>query len=160
MSIRSLAYDNDKLDVIICCFMRTILHIQKTGIANLPLENDLEEPFKGFMETAVKLLTEGTPPEISRIILESEYDITLMQKSVTIDTVVGLQLIKEIAWHIHFDEDYYGYLLSTENLWGNRALTYASLTFYPNLPAAVKEKYGIYDLIKYVPQDRLQLDDY
>ena len=30
---------------------------------------------------------------------------------------------------------------------------YTSLTFYPNLPDAAKEKYGIYDLIKYVSQE-------
>lgn len=43
---------------------------------------------------------------------------------------------------------------------GNSVFEYASLTFYPILPDAAKEKYGIYDLIKYVPQEKFRLDDY
>ncbi len=58
------------------------------------------------------------------------------------------------------DVDYYGYLLSTENLWGNEVFEYASRTFYPNLPEEVKEKYRIHDLIKYIPKEAFKLDDY
>ncbi len=57
------------------------------------------------------------------------------------------------------DVDYYRYLLSTENLWGNEVFEYASRTFYPNLPEEVKERYQIYDLIKYMPNEAFRLDD-
>lgn len=73
---------------------------------------------------------------------------------------MGLQLIKELSWHIHYDEDYYCYLFSTDNLWGNTALKYASFTFYPNLPEDIKEKYQISDLIKYIPQEKFKTEDY
>ena len=48
MSVRSLGYDSDNLDQIICYFMKTILHLQASGIENLPLENNLAEPWKIF----------------------------------------------------------------------------------------------------------------
>lgn len=48
MSIRSLGYDSDNLDQIICYFMKTILHLQASGVENLPLENNLAEPWKKF----------------------------------------------------------------------------------------------------------------
>ncbi len=60
----------------------------------------------------------------------------------------------------NYDEDYYGYLLSTENLWGNGVSEYASRTFYPNFPEEIKEKYQINDLIKYIPKEAFKLDDY
>ena len=160
MSVRSSGYDNDTLDEVLCCFMRTILHLQETGIENLPVENSLSEPVKSYMDIAIELLIGGQPPETSQIILQSEYDVLLNRERQELETVMCLQMIKELSCHIHFDEDYYGYLLSTGNLWGNRALEYASLTFYPNLPAEIRKKYGIDDLIKYVPPEMFRLDDY
>ena len=47
-----------------------------------------------------------------------------------------------------------------ENLWGNEVFEYASLTFYPNLPEEIKEKYQIHDLIKYIPKEVFRLEDY
>ena len=37
--------------------------------------------------------------------------------------LMSLRLIKELSWHIHYDKDFYGYLLSTENLWGNHNIS-------------------------------------
>lgn len=158
-SIRS-KYSNDTLDAVLCYFMRTILHIQETGIEKLPLENDLPEPVRSYMDIAIELLIDGQPPEPSRIILESEYDVLLNREKPDIETVMCLQMIKELSCHIHFDEDYYGYLFSTVNLWGNRVFEYASVTFYPNLPADIRKKYGIDDLIKHMPREMFRLDDY
>lgn len=160
MSIRSSGYDNDLLDEVLCYFMRTILHLQETGIEKLPLENHLPEPVGSYMDIAAGLLVDGQPPETSRLILESEYDVLLDRGSADIATVMSLQMIRELSCHIHFDRDYYGYLLSTMNLWGSRALEYASLTFYPNLPADVRKKYGIDDLIRHIPRERFRPDDY
>lgn len=160
MSVRSLRYDNESLDNIICYFMRTILHLQNTGIERLPLENHFAEPYKSFTDVAVELITGGQPPEISRLILESKYDEIISRGEITAETALGLQLIKELSWHIHYDEDYYCYLLSIDNLWGNTALKYASFTFYPNLPEDIKEKYRISDLIKYIPQEKFKTEDY
>ena len=60
MSVRSLGYDSDNLDQIICCFMKTILHLQASGIENLPLENNLAEPWKKFLNIAMKIFMESS----------------------------------------------------------------------------------------------------
>ena len=159
VSIKS-RYSNEVLDRIFRYFMRMILHLQESGIEKLPLENDFEEPLKFFIDVAVDLIIDGQPPEISDLILNAEYDAVLSGDGVSVKTAMNLRLIKELSWHIHYDEDYYGYLLSTENLWGNEVFEYASRTFYPNLPEEVKEKYRIHDLIKYMPKEAFRLDDY
>lgn len=109
---------------------------------------------------AMEMFLDSPSPELARLILESEYDTILHCEQISTEIVIGLQLIKELAWHIHYDEDCYRYLLSTENLWGNSALEYATRTFYPNLPENVKNKYDIISLIKYVPENMFRLDDY
>ena len=158
-SIKS-RYSNGVLDRIFCYFMRMILHLQKRGIENLPLENNIEEPLKSFMDISVELIMDGQPAEITDLILNATYDAILSGSRVSAMTAMGLRLIKELSWHIHYDKDYYGYLMSTENLWGNEVFEYASLTFYPNLPEDIREKYQINDLIKYVPKEAFRLDDY
>lgn len=160
MGTRSSGYDNETLDGVLCYFMRTILRLQETGIENLPVENDLPEPVGSYLDLAIRFLIDGQPPETYRIILESEYDVLLHRGRTDIETVMCLQMIKELSCHIRFDQDYYGYLLSTVNLWGNRALGYAAWTFYPNLPAQVREKYGIDEMIKNIPREMFRLDDY
>ena len=158
-SIKS-RYSNEILDRIFRYFMRMVLHLQNSGIEKLPLENDFEEPLKSYMDIAVDLIIDGQPPEIASLILDAEYDSILSETAVSAKTALSLRLIKELSWHIHYDEDYYGYLLSTVNLWGNEVFEYASRTFYPNLPEEIKEKYQIHDLIKYMSQDAFRLDDY
>ena len=158
-SIKS-RYTNEILDSIFRYFMRMVLHLQNSGIEKLPLENDFEEPLKSFMNIAVDLIIDGQPPEIARLILDAEYDSILSETAVSAKTALSLRLIKELSWHIHYEEDYYGYLLSTENLWGNEVFEYAARTFYPNLPEEIKERYQIHDLIKYMPQEAFRLDDY
>ncbi len=159
MSIKS-RYSNEILDRIFCYFMRIVLHLQSSGIEKLPLENNFEEPLKSFIDIAVGLIIDGQPPEIASLILDAEYDAVLSRATVSVKTAMSLQLIKELSWHIHYDEDYYSYLLSTGNLWGNEVFEYASRTFYPNLPEEIKEKYQIHDLIKYIPKEVYRLDDY
>ena len=158
-SIRS-RYSNEILDKIFRYFMRIILHLQNSGIEKLPLENDFEEPLKSYIDIAVDLIIDGQPAEISSLILDAEYDAILSGEAVSVKTVMSLRLIRELSWHIHYDEDYYGYLLSTENLWGNEVFEYASRTFYPNLPEEIKERYQIYDLIKHIPKELFRLEDY
>lgn len=153
-------YGSKMLDEIILYFMRTILHLQKSGILDLPLEDSFAEPTKSFLSLAIELIIDGQPPEISALILDTEYDMILQQKEITKETVLGLRIIKELSWHIHYDEDCYGYILMTDNLWGNSVFEYASRTFYPNLPDGIKDKYHIHDLIKYVPQEMFRLEDY
>ena len=158
-SIRS-RYSNEILDKIFRYFMRIILHLQNSGIEKLPLENDFEEPLKTFIDIAVDLIIDGQPPEISSLILDAEYDAILSGTTVSVKTAMSLRLIKELSWHIHYDENYYGYLLSTVNLWGNEVFEYASWTFYPNLPEEIKERYQINDLIKHIPKETFKLEDY
>ena len=50
-SIKS-RYGNEILDRIFCYFMRIVLRLQNSGIDNLPLENDFEEPIKSYMDIA------------------------------------------------------------------------------------------------------------
>ncbi len=158
-SIKS-RYGNEILDRIFCYFMRIVLRLQNSGIEDLPLENDFEEPLKSFMDIAVDLIIDGQPPEISSLILDAEYDAVLSGDTVSVKAAMSLRMIKELSWHIHYDEDYYGYLLSTENLWGNEVFEYASRTFYPNLPEEIKERYQIHDLIKHIPKEVFRLEDY
>lgn len=160
MSVRSLGYDSENLDHIICYFMRMILQLQKFGIENLPLQNTLPEPYKTFLDTAMGVFLDSPNPELARLILEAEYDATISCGQISTETALGLQLIKEFTWHIHYDEDYYSYLLSTENIWGNTALEYANLTFYPNLPEEIKCQHGIDDVIAIIPEKMFRLDDY
>lgn len=159
MSIKS-RYNNGVLDRIFRYFMRMVLHLQNSGIEKLPLENDFEEPLKSFIDIAVELIIDGQPLEIASLILDAEYDAILSGTSVSVKTAISMRLIKELSWHIHYDEDYYGYLLSTENLWGNEVSEYASRTFYPNIPEEIKERYQIHELIKYMPKEAFRLDDY
>lgn len=154
MSVRSLGYDSDRLDQIICYFMRTILHLQASGMKDLPLENNLSEPWNPFLDTVMRIFLESPSPEIARLILESEYISALHCEQISTEIVMGFQLIKEFAWHIHYDKDYYSYFLSTENLWGNDAIEYATRTFYPNLPNDIKIKYHIFELIQHVPETK------
>ncbi|MDE7177209.1 MAG: hypothetical protein K2O59_05280 [Lachnospiraceae bacterium] len=158
-SIKS-RYTNEILDSIFRYFMRMVLHLQNSGIENLPLENDFGEPLKTYMDIAVDLIIDGQPPETASLILDAEYGAILSGTTVSAETVLSLRLIRELSWHIHYDEDYYGYLLSTVNLWGNEVFEYASRTFYPNLPEEIKERYQIHDLIKYMPQEAFRMDDY
>ncbi len=134
-------------------------HLQKSGVEDLPLENNLPSPYKPFLDTAMDIFLKALSPELARLILETEYDIFLSNKEITHEEVLGLQIIKELVWHIYYD-DYYGYLLSIENIWGNAAIEYASLTFYPNLPEEVKCKYHINELIEHIPSHMFQLDNY
>ena len=80
-SIKS-RYSNEILDKIFRYFMRTVLHLQNSGIENLPLENDFEEPLKSFLDIAVDLIIDGQPPEISRLILDAEYDAKISDAAV------------------------------------------------------------------------------
>ncbi len=158
-SIRS-KYSSQTLNQIIRYFMRTILHFQNTGIEHLPLKHAFEEPIRSYLDTAMELIIDGQPPQVSRLILDAEYDALLGGGQIGTETALCLRWIKEASWHMHYDQDCYEYLLSTDNLWGNDVLEYAARTFYPNLPQEIKEKYQILELIKYIPPEIFRLDDY
>ncbi|MBD5523421.1 MAG: hypothetical protein HDR04_03195 [Lachnospiraceae bacterium] len=153
-------YQSNVMDDIILYFMRTILHLQKSGIEDLPLEGAFPKPIKEFLSLAMELIIDGQPAEVSTLILDTEYDMILHKEQMVSEIVLGLRMIRELSWHLHYDEDYYKYILMTENLWGNRVSEYAARTFYPNLPNAIKNKYHIHDLIKYMPQEMFRLEDY
>lgn len=54
---------------------------------------------------AMEMFLDSPSPELARLILESEYDTILHCEQISTEIVIGLQLIKELAWHIHYDED-------------------------------------------------------
>lgn len=153
-------YRSHLSDEVILYFMRTVLNLQYSGIRNLPLEHHFEEPLKSFLNLSLELITDGQPREISDLILDAEYDLILQKEALTVETALALHMIRELTCHIHYDEDYYGYILMTDNLWGNDVFEYAARTFYPNMPEEIKEKYHINDLIKYLPSELLRLGDY
>ncbi len=153
-------YQSNVSDDIILYFMRTILHLQKSGIEDLPLEQSFPKPINDFLNLAMELIIDGQPSEVSTLILDTEYDMILHKEEITSEIVLGLRMIRELSWHIHYDEDYYEYIFMTENLWGNRVSEYAARTFYPNLPDEIKDKYHIHDLIKYMPPEMFKLEDY
>lgn len=101
-SIKS-RYTNEILDRIFRYFMRMVLHMQNSGIENLPLENDFEEPLNTFLDIAVDLIIDGQPPEITSLILDAEYDCILSGTAVSVKTAMSLRLIKELSWHIHYE---------------------------------------------------------
>lgn len=153
-------YRSDLTDSIVLYFMRTILHFQNSGIKNLPLEHHFAEPVHSFLNLAMELIIDGQPPEVSALILDTEYGLVIQRGQMTPETALGLRMVRELSWHIHYDEDYYRYILMTDNLWGSRVFEYASRTFYPNLPEEAQDRYHIHDLIKYMPQEEFRPEDY
>ncbi|HIV61331.1 MAG TPA: hypothetical protein H9746_00530 [Candidatus Butyricicoccus avistercoris] len=143
MSVRSLGYDSENLDTIICYFMKTILELEKNGVLNLPLENTLVEPYKTFLDTAMEIFMRSPSPELAHLILDAEYDCILSNGHFSTETILGLKLIKEFTFHIHYDADYYEYFLATENMWGLDAIEFAHLNFYPYLSEDIKSKHHI-----------------
>ena len=143
MGVRSIGYDSENLDTIICYFMKTIIELEQNGVLNLPLKNTLNEPYKTFLDTAMEIFMRSPSPELAYLILDAEYDCTLNNGHFSTETILGLKLIKEFTLHIHYDTDYYEYFLATENMWGLNAIEYAHLNFYPYLPQDIKVKYSI-----------------
>ncbi len=152
-------YGSRLSDEVILYFMRTILQLQKNGIKNLPLSHSFKGAVKDYLNLAMELLIDGQPAEVAGLIFDAEYDVILQREKLTPEIAVVLHLIRELSCHIHYDEDYYGYLFMTDNLWGNRVFEYASITFYPNLPEEIKDKYQIRELIQYIPKEMFRLED-
>ncbi len=153
-------YVDATVEKLIIYFMKTILRLQESGIERLPLENKFSEPIKGFLDLAMELMIGGEPEETAELALKSEYDFILKNFDCDVRTILCLNIIQKLSCHIHYDKDYYGYILSIGNLWGNSVFVYASQTFYINMPEECKEKYSINDLIKYIPKELLRPDDY
>lgn len=149
-------YAEKILDEILIYFMRTILHLQKSGIEKLPLENNFQEPINGYIKLAVDLILEGEVEEVSELILRTEYDHILKKYNCNVQTILCLNVIWKLSCHIHYDDDYYSYLFSLVNIWGNKVFEYASRTFYINVPDTYREKYEINELIKHIPMEMMQ----
>lgn len=161
MSIRSLKRDNETLDQICVYFMRTILHLQKSGIEDLPLPHNLPEPFGSFLDASMDIFMQSPVPELARLLYETEYSARLSQNPMDAQTVLGLQVIKEVLFSLrYYQEDFYGYFLTTEELWGHTALEYAWRTFIPNLPPEIQARYGYAEVLETLPKDRFRLDDF
>ena len=87
-----------ELDQIFIYFMRTALRIQKEGIVRLPLPNPLErEPLRCFLDDAVNALLNCLPPQLGRMVLESQREALLSQGPLTAEDVLRLRFIQELA---------------------------------------------------------------
>ena len=94
MGVRSIGYDSENLDTIICYFMKTIIELEQNGVLNLPLKNTLDEPYKTFLDTAMEIFMRSPSPELAYLILDAEYDCTLNNGHFFTETILGLKLIK------------------------------------------------------------------
>ena len=152
-----------ELDLIFIYFMRTMLHLYKSGIEHLPLENPLErEPLRSFLDAAMTAVLNCLPPQLGRMVLESEREAILSQGPVTAEDALQLRFIQELALSLQ-NRDFalfYDLFLSSQEWWGQPAMEYAALTFYPNLPAEVREQYHIENPIEDMKPEMLRSDDY
>lgn len=152
-----------ELDLIFIYFMRTMLHLCKSGIERLPLENPLDrEPLRSFLDDAMEAVLDCLPPELGRMVLESRREAILSQGPVTAEDALRLRFIQELALSLQGRdfELFYGLFLSTQEWWGEPAMEYAALTFYPNLPSEVRERYHVENPIEALNPSALRLDDY
>lgn len=152
-----------ELDQIFIYFMRTMLHLYKSGIEQLPLENPLErEPLRSFLDGAMEAVLDCLPPELGRMVLESKREAILSQGPIPAEDVLRLRFIQELALSLQGRdfERFYDLFLSSQEWWGEPAMEYAALTFYPNLPPEVLEKYGIENPIEERMPEALRPDDY
>ena len=161
MSVRSIGRDSEVLDRIFCYFMRTALCIERSGVCELPLAHTLPAPYGAFTDAAMDIIAQAAPPELAQLLLDAAHDAVLQAGGLTDEELLGLRLIKALAWHSYYDaeDSRYDYLLALQNLWGDAAGEYAMRTFYPNLPAAVRTKYGIDQMLAHLPPDFFRPDD-
>lgn len=160
MGIIREQYSEKTLDEILIYFMKTILHLQESGIEKLPLENKFQEPIRGYITLSVDLIMEGELEAVTELIMRTEYDHILKKYDCDAKIILCLNVIWALSSHIHYDTDYYCYILSLENIWGNKAFEYASKTFYFNIPEEYREKYRINELIKFIPVETMKPNDY
>ena len=152
-----------ELDQIFIYFMRTMLHLYQSGIERLPLENPLErEPLRSFLNEAMNTVLNCLPPQLGRMVLESEREAILSQGPVTPEDALRLRFIQELALSLQNRdfELFYDLFLSSQEWWGEPAMEYAALTFYPNLPEEVRQKYHIENPIEEMRPEMLRLNDY
>lgn len=154
-------YGGETLDRIFRYFMRTILRMEERGILELPAENDITgEPLHAYLDLAVRMITDAQPEEVSRPILESQYDFILSHSQLSPEIALQMWLIRELSLHIHYDKDPSEFLLFTGNLWGDLANEFACRTFYPNFPNHWQEKHGVREVVEHIPESFLRLEDY
>ena len=103
---------------------------------------------------------EGELETVTDLIMRTEYDHILKKYDCDIQVMLCLNVIRTLSYHIHYDTDYYHYILSLENIWGNNVFEYASKTFYINIPDEYRDKYKINELIKHIPFEMMQPHNY
>lgn len=154
-------FGSENLDKILRYFMRTVIRMEKSGMLSLPVENDLKgEPLRSYLELCMRFVTDAQPEEVSRPILESQYDFILNNSKLPPETALEMWICRELSLHIHYDRDPYEFIFHTGNLWGDLANEFACRTFYPNMPAEMQEKYGVDEIVKHIPEGLLRPEDY
>lgn len=154
-------YSSESLDKILRYFMRTILRMEKGGLLSLPVQNDLTiEPLGSYLDLCMRFFTDAQPEEVSRPILESQYDFILSNSKLSPDIALQMWLIRELSLHIHYDADPCEFLFQTGNLWVDLADEFACRTFYPNMPPEWQKKYGVHIILQRMPEGFLRPEDY
>lgn len=154
-------FGSENLDKIFRYFMRTILHIEKTGILALPVENDLAgEAQRSYLDLALRMITDAQPEEVARPILESQYNFILNNTSLPPEAAMEMWFIRELSLHIHYDKDPSEFLLRSGNLWGRLAEEFACRTFYPNFDEEWQKMHYVDDVMAHIPKELLRPEDY
>lgn len=148
-------------DKLLIYFMRTVMRIEKSGMLALPVKNDLDcEPLRSYLELCMRFITDAQPEEVSRPILESQYDFILGNSTPSAGTALDMWLARELSLHVHYDSDPYEFIFHTGNLWGDKASEFACRTFYPNMPKELQDKYGVTEVLSHIPDGFLRPEDY
>lgn len=153
-------YGNEDIDELFCYFMKTVLRIQKNGAAQIPIDVTFEEPINTYLKIAINLMEDAQPAEITELVLQTEYEQIFLNNTPTKTQITLLVLIKELSKHIRFDKDMTDFLLSTANLWNDKANAYATKTLYCNLPLEIQKREGMDFILKNIPKSFLEPDNF
>ena len=151
-------FSSSLLDSVLCHFMRTALYLGHNGLLDLPLPYKGPEPVASLVELAGDLIADAQPPEVTQLLLDAQYQELLAQGGLSLEELLALGTVRQLAMHLPYDPSPYEYLLSLENLFGDKAQEYYTFTFAPNLPPQVREHYGMDDFLQFIPKDKLRLD--
>lgn len=133
-------YGNDSVDELFCFFMKTVLRIKKKGVLGIHIDISINEIIDGYLAIAIPFLTNGIGPDLSDLLLQTEYDYLLLNKQVNKNDILLLNLIRRFIKQMQLGELEIGG--GIVNIWNNKAFEYAQKTFYCNFPLDIQKKHG------------------
>ena len=151
--------NKENLDLIFCFYMKSFLRKNKYGVDGLKADvENLDQCVISFIACGIDLIKNGYSPLEIDFILECEMLKIRNQEKKNYDIIYQLTLAKRLS--VYLQKEDIGSFLEFENLFGVHTREYLCLTFIPNLPLAVQEKYELGLFIENIPFDKLQLNNY